>query len=32
MQVGFYLSCVLLAIGLFLFAFLAKEETLPSES
>lgn len=31
-QVGFYLSCVLLAIGLFLFAFLAKEETLPSES
>ena len=30
MQVGFYLSCVLLAIGLFLFAFLAKEETLPS--
>lgn len=32
MQVGFYLSCVLLAIGLFLFAFLAKEETLSSES
>lgn len=32
MQFGFYLSCVLLAIGLFLFAFLAKEETLPSES
>ena len=32
MQVGFYLSCVLLAIGLFLFSFLAKEETLPSES
>ena len=32
MPVGFYLSFVLLAIGLFLFAFLAKEETLPSES
>ncbi|MBG4115996.1 MFS transporter, partial [Pseudomonas aeruginosa] len=29
MQVGFYLSCVLLVIGLLAFAFLAKDESKP---